>query len=239
MAVIIDIDHETGDLSEYTATVEDSGDLSAQAGAALAGTNYGLQLVIDDTTAIYGYKSFANNTSGVCRSRFYINPNTLTATGATEIMLWRLYNSLNENIAYCRIYYVSGTQAYIYATIVGDTAQSSTNIYAITNAEHRIEINLIRATDADDSDGSLQLWIDGTSKETKSGIDNYDRFFDVARTYLGAITVSPNISGTFYLDELIINDDGSEIGPVSGGDLSINIAPSVPAYQLTGVKVGA
>jgi DNA polymerase-3 subunit delta' len=37
---LIDIDHEVGDLSEYTSTVEDSGDLSAHADAALAGTRF-------------------------------------------------------------------------------------------------------------------------------------------------------------------------------------------------------
>jgi hypothetical protein len=37
MSIIINIDHETGDLTQYTSTVTDSGDLSVAVGAALAG----------------------------------------------------------------------------------------------------------------------------------------------------------------------------------------------------------
>lgn len=41
LGTIININHETGDLSQYTNTVTDSSDLSVTAPAALAGTSYG------------------------------------------------------------------------------------------------------------------------------------------------------------------------------------------------------
>ena len=67
MSVIVDINHEVGDLTEYTATQTDSGDLSVTAGAALVGT-YGLSVLIDGAGDIYGeYNLGSNNTSGQYR----------------------------------------------------------------------------------------------------------------------------------------------------------------------------
>jgi hypothetical protein len=66
MAVVADIDLESGDLSEFSGTVTDGGDLSVTQAAALAGSEYGLQCVIDDTTAVYGYVLLGSpNTSGL------------------------------------------------------------------------------------------------------------------------------------------------------------------------------
>jgi hypothetical protein len=63
----------------------------------------------------------------------------------------------------------------------------------------------------------MQLWIDGASKQTITGIDNYDRFVNSFYFQFGAVYISTTASGTLYMDELVINDDGSEIGPVSTG----------------------
>ena len=72
---IIEI-HLEEDLSEFTYTRVDGGDLYWTADAALAGTSGGMACLIDDTTAIYGsYTLGTANTSGVIRLRFYIDPN--------------------------------------------------------------------------------------------------------------------------------------------------------------------
>jgi len=223
MTVIIDIDHEGGNLGEYTSTVEDSGDLSVQSGAALAGTSYGLQLIIDDTVAIYGeYDLGTSNTSGTLRFRFYIDPNGLSfpSTGSNFIIVYA-YNSTPEIICDCRLVW-SGTSHQIRASIYLDTGGSSvTSDYNITDDPHYVEILLIRSTGSGDNNGSLQLWIDGVSKQTLSSKDNYDRFFNFDTIQFGAVTsIDGGTDGTFYLDELIVNDDGSEIGPVAPSTLS-------------------
>ena len=86
--------HDTGDLTEYTSTVIDGGDLSVTTAAALAGTSHGLQVVIDDSTAIYGQKDFS--ASALIRFRFYIDPNSLSSIGCNCIRLhssWGTYRA--------------------------------------------------------------------------------------------------------------------------------------------------
>lgn len=218
MAVIVDIDHEAGDLTEYTSTVTDSGDLSAAAAAALAGTGYGLQVVIDDTTAIYGTKTVTTNTSGVIRVRFYIDPNTLTMTSGTNHWITRVYSAAPGliNVVYL---YKSGTNyqldmvAYNDADgVVGSTATT------ITDAPHYIEFYTKRATTNISADGVFTWWIDGTQITTTTNIDNYDRFSSFGRIEIGAVIgIDATTSGTFFIDQLVANDDGAEIGAYSTG----------------------
>ncbi len=54
MALWCDVDFEAGNLSELT-MVDAESDITASAAAALAGTNYGMELLVDNTTAMYGY----------------------------------------------------------------------------------------------------------------------------------------------------------------------------------------
>ena len=62
MSEIINI-HLESDLSEFTSTVTDSGDLYWSADAALAGTSGGMACLIDDTTSIYGQSDDGINTT--------------------------------------------------------------------------------------------------------------------------------------------------------------------------------
>ena len=220
MTVIIDIDHDDGTLDAYTATVTDSGQLSAEVGAALAGTTEGLQLVIDDTNALYGEVNLGTpNTSGVMRARVYVDPNDLTMASPSEFVFWDFLNSTGTELI-ARLYFnKSGSDYRIQQVIYND---SGTAIYVgyfvITNEPHYVEIKLTRASSDVAADGSMQLWIDGVSKETLADKDNYDRFDDFDIVRLGGITsMDATTSGTFFLDELVVNDDGGEIGPVAAG----------------------
>ncbi len=221
MAIIIDIDHEGGDLTEYTSTVEDSGDLSAHADAALAGTDYGLKLVIDDTTGIYGLVSFGSpySTTGIVRARFYIDPNALTMANGNNFRLLVVNNSTPAAVAEVRLGYTTGTGHTIAAMIVDDAAaESFTTYYGISDELHYVEMLLTRASGESTNDGSIQLWIDRVDKETVGSKDNYTRFNTLRIVQFGAVSgIDTGTSGTFYLDQLVVNDDGSEIGPLETG----------------------
>jgi len=219
MTVIVDIDHEDGTLSEYYFAATDGGDLSVEAGAALAGTNYGLQAVIDDTVSIYG-RYDVTNSSGVFRIRFYFDPNTITMANSDRFQICEIYNGVTE-IARIEFYYQSAYQ--IRARCINDaSATLDTNYYTITDDPHYIAFKYIRATDAGSSDGSLQLWINGVDKQTLSSIDNYDRFPQLDRFLFGHVTsiVATETNGTVFFDEMKANDDGSEIGPLAPSTLS-------------------
>ena len=235
MSVIVNITHEIGDLSEYTSTVTDGGDLSVESAAALVGTK-GLQCVIDDTTAIYGAKTGLNNTSGKARARFYFNPKTLAMGSGEKLLLLVLANAAVNAAAMVWVIYASSAYK-IYAQLITDvpTAISTAN-YTITDALHYIEIYLQRAATNVSSDGSLQLWIDGVDKETITDRDNYDKFAQLAQTSFGSVAAAgAGTSGTFFLDAQVVNDDGGLIGPAGP---TYTLAMDQGSFALTGQDVG-
>jgi hypothetical protein len=63
-----------------------------------------------------------------------------------------------------------------------------------------LEIDWRRSSGPDAVDGSLQLWIDGTSVATLTGLDNSRSAVDFIR--MGALSVKAGSSGTMYWDEL-------------------------------------
>lgn len=220
MAVLFDINLEA-DLSEWTSTVTDSGDLSWSNDAtaqAVANTAGAMKLVIDDTVAIYGQGSLLSpySTTGILRVRFYIDVNSLTMANANAFAILRA-NSSAGNICAVYLQYTTGTGYQIIERIYNDAdGLADSSAYAITDAPHYIEIQLLRATNSTSNDGSLQLWIDGVDKQTLTGVDNYDRFIHFKDLFAGGVVgIDAGTSGTFYCDEIKVNDNGDVIGPVA------------------------
>jgi hypothetical protein len=221
MAVIIDIDHENNDLSEYTATVTDGGDMSVTAAAALVGTSYGLQAVINDTNSMYGQVSITN--SNIIRTRFYLDLNTLAMTDKTFGILSCLrgdatvvfYLCVNEN---------SGT-FYLGSVLYNDAGGASTVYGAVSSGVHYVEIKLTRATDDVSANGRVDWWIDNVAQTTIINVDNYHRWNgDLVDMRIGVgtppATLFSGISGTIYLDQWVANDDGGLIGPFVGAPIA-------------------
>ena len=222
MTTIIDIDLES-DLSEFTSTVTDGGDLSWSADAALAGSSGGMACLIDDTTAIYGeYNLGTSNTSGISRFRVYFDPNSSSPSGAF-VLIVQAIRSDTDNLLWLR-YSNSGANYDLYLTLYLDGGSETIGYTTVTDAPHYIEILFTRASTNVSADGTCAWWVDGTQiGTTRDDLDNYDQFVNFDAIRLGAISGLASASGTFYLDELVVNDDGSEIGAVSAG----------PTYTLT------
>lgn len=217
MSVIVNINHETGDLSQYTTTVEDSGDLFVASDAALAGTSYGLSCYIDDTTAIYGQKTLASaDTAGTIRFRLYIDPNSLTSVNGIEHSIAVLYNSSSAAFFYVYLAYTTVNGFRVRCAILNDSvAGEFSAYYDITDEPHYLEFQVQRATSADANDAWFKMWVDGTLRDTVTGKDLYTRFADFSFIRFGAISgIDVAYNKAYYLDELIVNNDGSEIGPV-------------------------
>jgi len=214
MAVIFNITHDGGDLTEYDATATDAGDLSATQAAALAGTAYGLQCVIDDTNALYGDKNISAPSTEI-RIRFYIDPNSLTMANGDAFRILTIkttnapYYAALVNVSY------DGSNYEISLTAQEDDGTDhATANYDISDAEHYVEIHIVRSATV----GTADLWIDGAHKEQITSLDNYDLMADVSKIRFGPQTgLDAGTSGTLYLDELKGNDDGSEIGPITSG----------------------
>lgn len=212
MTVIWDFDFESGDLTGLTQV---SNDISVTQASALTGTDYGISVLFDDTTENYVYPAALDpvNTSGKYRARFYLDPNSLTMGNGENFWIFAMRGGGNF-LAYVGLRKTTVDGFQIWAWIYPDSGGGSgTSYYNITDEPHYIEAYLQRASGSAANDGSLQLLIDGASQETVSGIDNYDRFATWNSFRLGAVAgKDAGTSGTFYLDQLIVNDDGGNIG---------------------------
>lgn len=218
MAEIIEITHENGTLSEYTATVTDAGDLSVSAAAALAGSNFGLAANVDDINPIYGYwQAGAAITTGKLRYRFYIDPNSLTMAGATEHTVVMITDISSNPVSFVLLHRTAGGEYGIYAVCVNDAGSHiNTQVQTITDAPHYIEVLTQRAATSVSADGFTQFWVDGVLAFSTIPVDNFDQMADYQLLIVGAPSgLDASTSGVFYLDELVFRDDDIEIGPAA------------------------
>lgn len=220
MAELCNITHDDETLDEYNETVTDDGDLSVET-PGLAGTTARMELLIDDTNELRGVKNISLSTNQI-RVRFYIDPNSLT------------FDEWGDRAHVCMVglsegpWILAGAQIrwwneYQIQMWVSEDSGSLQVEYSLSNEEHYIEFLVVRATSDVADDGYVTTWIDGVEQGTVSNVDNYDIWSTVSNVNAGfRWFAGTGADGTFYLDELKANDDGSEIGPVAG--LSIPIA---------------
>lgn len=225
MAIIADVDLEEGDFSDFSRTVTGGGDLSVTKAAALAGTVWGLQCYIDDTTAIYGEKDISPPASGQLRARIYLDPNTMTIPNNQNFVCLKVHCSASpEIVAGIWIGYDGSSFEVRSGGFRDDNTSVLTALYDITDAPHYVEFLLVRATNDASADGYVSLWIDGVFKATASNIDNFDAFANIISLRMGAaLGIDSGTLGTLFVDQLIANNDGSLIGPVVAG-LSMAVA---------------
>jgi hypothetical protein len=195
--------HVDVDLSEFTST---SGTVTADAAAAMAGTAKGLKVVVTGGTAAYGIITLGANKT-LIHGRIYFDPNS----AVMQANVVALKNSL-DNLVACIGFY-EDTNWYIYGYYVTDTADGNTPDVLISDGPHWIEYEWKASTGAGANNGYLKIWIDkntGAADSSTTSLDNDTLTTSTIR--YGAVGGIVN-TGTFYMDELITNDDGGVIGP--------------------------
>lgn len=216
MSEIFNIQLET-DLSEFDSVVTDVGDLSQSAAAALAATAGGLSCLIDDANPIYGQKDFTQLTPQHYRFRFYVDVNTLNVADYLVVCLFRADASN-------RIALRLNSNQHIYARYRDDPATWRNTLTAdISTGEHYIEVLVQYASSAVASDAIITFWVDGVQVDQDTGLDIYN-LTKPNNARLGAAAQSAANAGTHYLDEFVLRDDDTEIGPLvptPGGFVSI------------------
>jgi hypothetical protein len=227
-ATVFNIDNETGNLTQYTNT---SGAVSATAGAALAGS-YGLSTIVSATVA-WGRKVVTQ--AAIARFRFYIDPNTITMANGDAFVIQNLQQNASPYAVFEQIQlkYVTGTGYQLAVDIYNDAGYLATYTQNITDAPHYVEVNFVRAATSTSIDGTFAWWIDGVAKDTRASIDNYNKFSDQQwQTSIGAVTGrDAGTSGTIYLDEWVMNDDGSTIGAVPENLwVLLFVVPFIPVF---------
>jgi hypothetical protein len=187
---------ESGNLSAWTGNVADAGDLSVSSLAAMLESR-GMQVQIDDTTAIY-VRDDSPAAERRYRARFYFDPNSISMASGNAHYLFAGHtgNSPALRVEF-RLY--SGNYQ-LRARLVDDGGTwRSTNWFSISDAPHPVEIDWRAATGAGANNGGLTMWIDGIQQADLAAVDNDTRMIDSVR--LGAISAMDSTTlGTYYLD---------------------------------------
>ncbi len=190
---------ESGNLSAWTSSATDLGDLSVSTPAAWMG-NYGMQAVINDANTIY-VTDETPNAEPRYRARFYFDPNSIPMTSGDAHFIFKGFAGTGTSTEVLRVEFRWFSGAYQIRTSLMDdgTTFMSTNWFTISDAPHPIEVDWRAATAAGANNGGLTLWIDGVQQQDLTGIDNDTRRIDRAR--LGALTgIDAGTRGAYYFD---------------------------------------
>lgn len=224
------LDHESGDFSHYMDVDADGGDLSITQQAALGGTRYGLQVQVDDSHRAFAYAALETpSTTGLVRVRFYIDPNGLLMDHLAQVNVLHLLNSSGTgNFASLKLMRING-RYFLRGIMIDDNGvHRETEVWPISDEPHSVEIKVRRASSAASNDASYETWIDGARKKTMTGVDSYEKFESFQYLSVGLNGIAGNVRGVYYLDELVVNEDGREIGP-HATTMSVNLTTPQPA----------
>jgi hypothetical protein len=198
---------ELNDLTRWSSTSTNSGDLATSSGSALHGS-YGLASVINDTSDQYVQQVFADNTTFRCR--FYFDPNSISMTNGDEIDIVSTYDDGWAGNFFIKFGQSSGNYYIAVGERTDDAWSTYLGAYTITDAPHMIEVSWRAATGVGNNDGYLELWIDGTSQGSTSTIDNDTG--EIHYVQLGSKSKDAGTSGTLYFDDWACNVTGEALG---------------------------
>jgi TolB protein len=184
-------------LLAWTSNINDLGDLSASAAAALVGSQ-GMQALVDDNNSIYVTDDLPNAETRY-RARFYFDPNTIIMANNDAHYLFYGYSGASTIVMRVEFRYNKGNYQLRSALRNDSSGWTNSSWFVITDASHFIEIDWRASTAAGANNGGLTLWIDGTQRANLTGIDNDTRRID--RVQLGAVSgVDTGTRGRYYFD---------------------------------------
>lgn len=222
---------ESGDLSGWSSSITDNGDLGVSKGAALVGS-YGLQAKVNDSNPIY-VEDDTPSSENRYRARFYFDPNSITMTEGDTLGLFGGYTS-NSDAAF-RVDLVRSQGDYrIQAFAVKDDGTAvNTSQVIISNAPHMVEMDWQAASATGALNGSFILWVDGAQVQV-TGIDNDALRIEFVR--LGVLEAPYTTSrGKVYFDSFESHRQ-SAIGPDPAAPTP---APTIPEPTSTQTMVTA
>ena len=188
---------ESGNLSAWSTSATDAGDLSVSPAAALTGSQ-GLQALIDDTNVL-SVTSDQPSAEPRYRVRFRFDPNAIVMANGDAHIILRGYSGSSTVVLRVEFGYSAGAYQ-IRAGLVDDgTTWTETSWFTLSDAPHSIELDWRAATAVGANNGGLTLWLDGIQQADITGVDNDTRRLD--RALLGALAaLDTGTHGTYYFD---------------------------------------
>jgi cysteine-rich repeat protein len=193
---------ETGNISRWhSALMGSSTDLTVTGAAALQGS-FGLQGVVNDTEGLYVQNDSPTDESRY-RVRFRFDPNGFDPGEAQSHFRTRILIAFDETPTQRRLLAVvlrriAGQYAIMGRARRDDNSQANTGFTPIGAGAHWVQLDWRRSTGPDALDGRLEMWVDGTSVSTLTGLDNSISAVDFVR--LGALSVKAGAAGTLRWD---------------------------------------
>jgi hypothetical protein len=193
---------ESGDLSKWSSAATDSGDLHPSVLAALKFTSLGLEGVVDDTASLFVQDETPIDEDRY-RARFYFDTNGFDpgeASGAHRTRIFIVFEEApTRRLAAIVLKRQAGAYSLEGRARLDSGLQADTGFFAISPGVHSVELDWKRSSSAIANDGTFQLWIDGVSPSTLTGLANRQSAADFVR--LGALSVKGSANGTLYWDE--------------------------------------
>ena len=196
-----------GDLSSWSSHSDDGGDLQVSFVARMAGspsTGFGVQAVVDDQAPVH-VQDESPTAEPRYRARFYLDPNGFDPGESIGHFRQTVFLAFSEaplkRLVLIMLRRIGGQYAIGAQVRRDDDTLAKPPFVPITDGPHAIEIDWQQATAPGASDGRFEMWIDGTSVVTVTGLDNDERPVDFVR--MGAISVKAGAAGTLYFDEFV------------------------------------
>jgi hypothetical protein len=174
-----------------------------------AGT-YGLATLISGGASGYVQDNSPTNETKY-NARFYFNPNSLTTgTGGNPpaITIFTALNTSNATVFQVQYRRSTNTGYQIRLGVSRSGGTTFTNWYTITNAAHYIEVAWQSGSSA-----SIGLYIDGTLRQTLTGLNTSAFTVDTARLGPQGTLPAGTPLGTLYFDAFYSTRNGAYIGP--------------------------
>ena len=187
----------SGDLSAWTSSTTDGGDLRVSRAAALGGRK-GLRARIDDNTPIY-VTDDTPTAEPRYRARFYFDPNSIPMDSGDSHHILTGYAGTSTDVLRVRFRYRHGRYQLIAALRDDLSTWMETGWHTIPDAPRAVELDWRAATAAGANDGGLTLWIGGVERANLTGVDNDT--WGIDRVRLGSIAgIDAGTRGTYYYD---------------------------------------
>jgi glucose/arabinose dehydrogenase len=194
---VFDDTFEGGDLSQWDSSAG-AEDLAVTATAALEGS-MGLEVTVDDLDQHYVVDETPNAEEHY-RARFRLDPNSLTMEqNKRHKLLTAFSNSPSRRLLTLVFRGADGTYYLLAKGHNDDNSWAKTAWIDLGDQPVTLEVEWLKATSTNASDGVLRLWVDDVLQDTLTGLDFDDGSVDFVR--FGVVGgLDTGTLGTFYLD---------------------------------------
>ena len=190
---------ESGDLSAWTSSSTNNGDLSASSAAALAGS-FGMQALINDNSLLF-VTDDRPTAEARYRVRFHFDPNSIGMASGDVHNILIGYSGGGSFTGVVKVIFRFSSGAYQLrgALLNNNSAWVNTGYFNISDGPHSVELDWQAASAPGANNGSLTMWIDGSQVASLTNVAN--DAWRVDRVRLGAVSAVDNgTRGTYYFD---------------------------------------